>query len=307
MPEYETPERLEVVGDQRGSGRDQREIEVDGVEPVVVEEAAPPGAHDLLQVGTGHRDRDQGEVVVVVDLDLELRPLGQRAVGRRIGERAAQCAQLQRPADDVVMPRGCVDRSVVPVVELGVEERRRLAPPGRTGCRVVGDRGRDPAEQEPGLLRPDGQVRPLAVRVRSGHLGVHPGETPVARPVHEEPLGAGEQVLPARRGQRDRLARVPDRVARRSRAHPHVAQQLPGRRLRDHRDVAAVGEPGTHLVRVVDPPHVVGRAVRGDDRRRQHRALVRTEPPEHDPVAISEHAALWGSGRADRSPGGSRQ
>ena len=117
-----------------------------------MEEVVALGRDDGLQVGAGVVDGDQGQVVVVVDLDVQLGALGQLGVGRRLGERAAQLAQLQRLADDLAVALWGVDLALVAVVELRVEERRRLAPRAPLGRRVVGDRGRDPAEQEAGLV-----------------------------------------------------------------------------------------------------------------------------------------------------------
>ena len=173
-----------------------------------MEEVVALGADRLLQVGAGHRDRDQGQVVVV----------GRPRPGARCGSPARRpgggIASVPRSSHSAsVWPTiswwrcGRVDAALVAVVELGVEERRRLAPPRRPGGGVVGDRGRDPAEQEAGLVRAQLDVRPLAVGVGGGRLAEHPGQPPLARPVHQEALGAGEEVLAARGRQRHRLAR----------------------------------------------------------------------------------------------------
>ena len=58
---------------------------------------------------------------------MELGALRQLGLGRRLGERAAQLAQLQRLADDLVVALRGVDGALVAVVELRVEEGRRLA------------------------------------------------------------------------------------------------------------------------------------------------------------------------------------
>ena len=121
-------EPLEVVGDEGGGRGVQRQVEVDGVEAGAVEEVVALGGDRGLEVGAGDVDGDQRQVVVGVDLDVQLGPLGQLALGRRLGERAAQLAQLQRLADDLAVALGRVDRALVAVVQLGVEERRRLAP-----------------------------------------------------------------------------------------------------------------------------------------------------------------------------------
>ena len=72
-------------------------------------------------------DGDQRQVVVGVDLDVQLGALGQLAVRRRVGELAAQLAELERLADDLAVALGRVDRALVAVVQLHVEQRRRLA------------------------------------------------------------------------------------------------------------------------------------------------------------------------------------
>ena len=78
-------------------------------------------------------------------------------------------------------------------------------------------------------------VGPLAVGVGGGRLAEHPGQPLALRPVHQEALGPGEDVLAAGDRHRHRLAAVGDRVAGRRQAHPLVAEQLARRRSRRRR------------------------------------------------------------------------
>ena len=220
--------------------------------------------------------------MVGVDLDVHLGPLGQLEVGRRLGERAAQFAEGEGLADDLVVALGRVDAPVVPVVQLRVEERRRVAPPRRPRRRVVLHRGRDPAEQEAGLVGAQLDVRLLAVGVGGGRLAVHPGQPALLSPVHQHLLGAGEEMLPARRLQRHRLPRVGDRVAGGRQAHPLVAEQLAVGRLRHAGHIPTVGQSGAHLHRVVNPPDVVRRPVSCFYRLGQDTTLVRAEKAKSD-------------------------
>ena len=82
-----------------------------------------------VEVGARYVDGEQREVVVAVHLDVELGPLRQIAFCGRIGEAATQLAQLQGLADDFVVTLRRVHLALVPVVQLQVEERRRLPPP----------------------------------------------------------------------------------------------------------------------------------------------------------------------------------
>jgi hypothetical protein len=68
------------------------------------------------------------------------------------------------------MALGGVDAAIVPVVQLGVEERRRVAAGAFGGGRVVVDRGRDPAEQEAGLVGAGDDVGFLDVWMGGGRL-----------------------------------------------------------------------------------------------------------------------------------------
>ncbi len=79
-----------------------------------------------LQVGARNVHGDQGQVVVFVDRDVQLTALCQLGIGGRLGKRSPQLAQLDGLPDDLAVALGDEDRSLVAVVELGVEERRRL-------------------------------------------------------------------------------------------------------------------------------------------------------------------------------------
>ena len=81
-----------------------------------------------LQIGARDVDRDQGQVVVLVDRDVELAALCQLRVGSGLCQRSPQFAQIDGLPDDLAVALGNEDRPLVSVVELGVEERRRLAP-----------------------------------------------------------------------------------------------------------------------------------------------------------------------------------
>ena len=89
-----------------------------------MEEVVALGGDGGLEVGARHAHGDQCQVVVLVDSHVELRSLLERSCRRRLRQRAAQLAELQRLADDLAVALGCVDRALVPVVELGVEEGR---------------------------------------------------------------------------------------------------------------------------------------------------------------------------------------
>ena len=245
-----------------------------------MEEVVALGGDRLLEVGARHLDREQGQVVVGVDLDVQLGAARQLGVWSRLRQGAAQLAQRQRLADDLVVALGRVDPPLVAVVELGVEERRRLPPPRRPGGGVVGDRGRDPAEQEAGLVRAQLDVGPLAVGMGGGRLAEHPRQALFPCPIHQEALGPREEVLAARGRQRHRLAGVRDRVAGRRQAHPHVAEQLAAGRLGDAGDVPAVGQPGRYLRRVVNPADVIRGPVSCFDRLGEDATLVRPEESE---------------------------
>src|SRR5262249_40879720 len=94
--------------------------------------------------------------------------------------------------------------------------------------------------------------------------------------------GAGEEVLAAGRLQGHRLARVGDRVARRGEAHALVTEQLAARRLRHAGHVAALGEAGADLPRVVHPSHVIGRPVSCFYRLGPDATLFRAEKAKSD-------------------------
>jgi hypothetical protein len=218
--------------------------------------------------------------VVAVDIDLQLGALDQVRTRRHLGQLAAQLTQLQGAADDLAVALRGVDLPLMAVVELRVEEGRRL-PRSVLRCgRVVGDRGRDPTEQEAGLVGAELEVGALAVGVGGGRLAEHASQASPLGPVHQEALGAGEEVLSTRRRQRHRLAGMGDGVSGRRQTHPLMAKQLPGDGLGDARDVAAVGQPGGHLGCVVDPPNVVGLPVGRFDCPGQHATLVRPQEPE---------------------------
>ena len=237
--------------------------------------------------------------MVLVDLDVQLGPAPQFSFGPGLRQGPAQLAQRQRLADDLVVALRRVDAAVVAVVEPGVEERGRLPPPRRSGGGVVADRGRDPAEQEAGLVRSQLDVGPLAVGVGGGRLAEHPGQPPLSRPAHQEALGAGEEVLATGGRHRHRLPRVPDRVPHRQ-AHPHVAEQLPGGRLGHAGDIGSVGQPRRHLIAVVDPAHVVAVPVGGLDRLAEHARLLGPQESEVriHAVYIRQSARLAQFGRA---------
>jgi hypothetical protein len=152
-------------------------------------------------------------------------PLRQREVRGWLGQRPPQPAELDRAGDDLEMALWRVDRPLVPVVQLCVEERRRLAALRALGG-VVGDRGGDPAQQEAGLVRAQVDVGALAVGVGGGRLAEHPRQPLIPRPIHEEALGPREHVLAASGGHRYRLARVGDGVPGGRQAHALVAEQL---------------------------------------------------------------------------------
>jgi len=245
-----------------------------------VEEVVALGGDRRLQVGARHLDGQQGEVVVPVDLHVKLGPALELGSPRRLRQRAPQLAQRQRLADYLVMALGCVYPPLVAVVQLRVEEGRRLPAPRRSPGGVVGDRSGDPAEQEPGLVRPQLDVGPLAVGVGGGRLAEHAGQPLSPRPVHQEALGPREEVLAAGGRHRHRLARVGDRVSRRSQAHPLVAEQLALGRLGDAGDVPAVGQTGRNLRPVIYPADVVRGPVSCFYRLGEDATLVRPEEPE---------------------------
>ena len=193
---------------------------------------------------------------------------------------SAQVAELERAADDLAMSLRGEDPALVAVVQLCVEERRRL--PRRTGARggVVGDRGRDPTQQEAGLAGAELDVRALAVGMGGGRLAEDARHPFLARVIHQVALGAGEQVLPARRRHRHRLAAVADRVVGLAEAHPLVAEQLAAGGLGDAGDIGPGRQARADLIGVVDPGQVVAVAVGNPDRLAQAPALVRLQEPE---------------------------
>ena len=212
----------------------------------------------LLEVGAGHVDREQRQVVVGVDLDVQLGPLGQlearpaarpgcRAArrARGSGRRSRGGARGRRRGARGRRSAWC--RRAPPTGAAAARPRRRRWRP-RRGSSRAGSRSRGrPARCWPAGCR-GGR--------RSPRCTSRPARAP--GPVHQEALGAGEEVLAAGRRQRHRLPRVGDRVVRRGQAHPLVAEQFALGRLGHAGDVAAVGEPGRDLHRVVDPADVVG-------------------------------------------------
>ena len=181
-----------------------------------------------------------------------------------------------------------VDLAFVAVAQLGVEEGGGLAARAVVGGGVVVDARRDPAEQEAGLVRPEVEVGALAVGVGGGRLAEHAGHAAPGRPFHQVPLRAGEEVLAARHRHRHRLARVPDRVARRAEAHPLVAEQLALGRLGHPGDVRSRLQPRLDFGHVIDPAHVVALPVGDPDRLAEQRPLARLQVPESD--CILSHA-----------------
>src|SRR4051794_32362121 len=135
-----------MIGHEGGGRLLQRQVDVDRVEATAGGEGGGLGGGRLLRGGAGGVHGQQRQVVVLVGLAVGVGFLRQLAPRQRVGELAPQLAQLDRPCDDLPVPLGRVDLALVPVVQLQVEQRRRL--PAAAPCRgVVGDRGRYPAEQ----------------------------------------------------------------------------------------------------------------------------------------------------------------
>ena len=85
-------ELLQVAASSAVAGCQQRQVEVDRVEPAAVEEVVAPGGDRLREVGARLADGDQRQVVVLLDLDVQVGARSQLEVGRRLGEGAAQLA-----------------------------------------------------------------------------------------------------------------------------------------------------------------------------------------------------------------------
>ncbi len=222
--------------------------------------------------------------MVVDHRGVEHRPGRQPGVRRRVGQPGVQAADRDRPVDDLPVAGRRVDRPGRADVRAEVEERHRLATRLGGRRRVVVDRRRDPTEQETGLVRPEVDVRPLAVRVGRGGLAVEAGQAPPGGDRRQLPLDRGEQMVTARRGHRHRLAGVADPVVGRPERHRRVAEQLAGARLGDARDHEALGDPAGHRVGVVDPSRVVRVAIGRADGVGQPTGLLGFEQADPRPV-----------------------
>ena len=199
---------------------------------------------------------------------------------------------------------GRIDRPLVAVVQLCVEERRRLRgrprPPRPRRSRPTQVSSRAGSRSLASQL----DVGPLAVGMGGGRLAVHACHAALARPVHEEALGTREEVLAARRGQRHGLPRVADQ-------HPPAARGSsprgrgalpPGSRPRTRRRSRRPAAPDLCLV--VDPPNVIRLPVRGPDRLAQDRRLIGLEQPEpHIRTVRGIHLSIFGSAGPPSSTG----
>src|SRR5690349_6639454 len=129
-------------------------------------------------------------------------------------------------------------------------------------------------------------------------LAVHPGHATLTGPVHQEALGAGEDVLTASGGHRRGLARVAHRVVARGEAHPLVAEQFAVGGLGHAGDIRSGREPRRHLLLVVDPAHVIAVPVGDPDRFAEDQAFVWLEEskPDIHRASLTRGERFWRPG-----------
>jgi hypothetical protein len=103
------------------------------------------------------------------------------------------------------MAIGSEHGTIVPVVRLEIEERRRLPAVAPGTRRIVRHARRDPPEQEPGFVSAQVDVGPLAGRVSGGRLAEDPEHALTTSPSGKVRLDCREQVVAARSWKSDGL------------------------------------------------------------------------------------------------------
>ena len=121
-PRVGDAEALQVVGDEGGRRRVERQVEVDRVEAVAVEEVVALGARTASsRSAPGTLTVSSARLWSASTSVCMLGALGELEIGRGVGEGAAQLAEREGLADDLVVALGRVDAAVVAVVQLRVE------------------------------------------------------------------------------------------------------------------------------------------------------------------------------------------